>query len=117
MIPTFEVVLPSSGLGDVPFCCAIIIPPLEEQYKFEIFALESQLFFFFFPQVHIYYLCFTILLWHGYISYVLAPPPSALLLWFNPSCQLNTTQPLSHSLQCDEGENQEGKTEKAHGLR
>lgn len=41
VISTSEIVLPSSGLGDVAFCCATIIPTLEELYKFEIYALES----------------------------------------------------------------------------
>jgi len=38
--------------------------------------------------------------------------------WFNPSWQLNTTQPLAHSSpQQDGGENWKSKSEKTRGLR
>ena len=37
--------------------------------------------------------------------------------WFNPSQQLSTTQPLTHSQRWDGGENQKSKSEKTRGLR
>lgn len=76
MIPTSEVVLPSSGPGDVASCCAITIPPLEELYKLENIAPEAQLVH---SQVQIHYLCLNILHQHAYITCVLAPLPSTIL--------------------------------------
>lgn len=75
MISTSEVVLSSSGPGNIASCCAITILPLKESYQSDNVAPESQLVS---SQVQIYYLYLTILKQHASTTCVLGPLTSTI---------------------------------------